>query len=302
MNRRKITYDLVKQEFDARGYELVSTEYVNNSTKLQYICPRHRDKGILEMTFANFTNGQGCPYCANRVRKTQEEYEAELAEKKPNIQVIGKYVNLKTKIEHECLICGYHWDVLPDNMLHMPNGCPKCGKRAPLTQEEFIQRVTSIDNTIEVIGQYSAVATKISFRCKRCGKVWEAKPNNILNGKGCPHCKMSKGEMKIAQILDGMAIEYGTQYRFPDCKDESVLPFDFFLPKYNICIEYDGLQHFEPCTFGGMPKERAIENFIRVQKHDKIKDEYCQDNNITLIRIPYWEYGNIKNILSLHLH
>lgn len=302
MNRRKITYDLVKQEFDARGYELVSTEYVNNSTKLQYICPRHRDKGILEMTFANFTKGKGCPYCANRVRKTQEEYEAELAKKKPTIKPIGKYVNLKTKIEHECLICGYHWDVLPDNMLHMPNRCPKCGKRAPLTQEEFIQRVILIDNTIEVIGQYSAVATKISFRCKRCGKVWEAKPNNILNGKGCPHCKMSKGEMKIAQILDGMAIEYGTQYRFPDCKDESVLPFDFFLPKYNICIEYDGLQHFEPCTFGGMSKERAIENFIRVQKHDKIKDEYCQDNNITLIRIPYWEYGNIKNILSLHLH
>lgn len=302
MNRRKITYDLVKREFDARGYELVSTEYVNNSTKLQYICPKHRDKDILEMTFANFTNGKGCPYCANRVRKTQEEYEAELAEKKPNIKVIGKYVNLKTKIEHECLICGYHWDVLPDNMLHMPNGCPKCGKRAPLTQEEFIQRVTSIDNTIKVIGQYSAVATKISFLCKRCGKVWEAKPNNILNGKGCPHCKTSKGEMKVAQILDDMAIEYGTQYRFPDCRDELVLPFDFFLPKYNICIEYDGLQHFEPCTFGGISKERAIENLARVQKHDKIKDEYCQDNNITLIRIPYWEYSNIKNILSLHLH
>ncbi len=160
MNRRKITYDLVKREFDARGYELFSTEYVNNSTKLQYICPKHRDKGILEMTFANFTNGKGCPYCANRVRKTQEEYEAELVEKKPNIKVIGKYVNLKTKIEHECLICGYRWDVLPDNMLHMPNGCPKCGKRAPLTQEEFIQRVTSIDNTIKVIGQYSAVGYK----------------------------------------------------------------------------------------------------------------------------------------------
>ena len=302
MSGRKITYDLVKQEFDERGYELLSTEYVNNSTKLQYICPKHRNKGVLEITFANFTKGRGCPYCSGKVRKTQEEYEADLAEKKPNIRVVGKYVNLKTKIEHECLVCGYHWDVLPDNMLHMPNGCPKCGKRAPLTQKELIEKVGLVDNTIEVVGEYYNVATKIPFRCKRCGKVWEAKPNNILNGKGCPYCKRSKGEMKISQILDDMAVEYGIQYRFPDCKDESVLPFDFFLPTYNTCIEYDGLQHFEPCTFGGISKERAAENLKLAQKHDRIKDKYCQDNNIILIRIPYWEYKNIEQILSLHLH
>lgn len=302
MNRRKVDYNLVKSEFDERKYELLSTKYVNNVTKLQYICPKHKTKGVLEITFANFTKGKGCPYCANRVKKTQEEYEAELAIKKPTIKVIGEYINLKTKIEHECVVCGYHWDVLPDNMLHMSNGCPKCGKRAPLNQNELINRVAKIDDSIEVVGEYQNTATKMSFRCKKCGNIWYARPNNILNGKGCPHCKQSKGEMKISQILDDMAVEYGIQYRFPGCKDESVLPFDFFLPKYNICIEYDGLQHFEPCTFGGVSKERAAENLELVQKHDEIKNKYCQDNSIMLIRIPYWEYKNIRNILSLHLH
>jgi len=58
---RHITYDLVLQEFEARNYILVSTKYINNSTKLQYICPKHEDKGIQEITFANFTKGRGCP-------------------------------------------------------------------------------------------------------------------------------------------------------------------------------------------------------------------------------------------------
>lgn len=302
MSGRKITYDLVKQEFDERGYELISTEYVNNSTKLQYICPKHRDKGVLEITFANFTKGRGCPYCSGRVRKTQEEYEADLAEKKPTIRVVGKYVNLKTKIEHECLVCGYHWDVLPDNMLHMPNGCPKCGKRAPLTRDEVIRRVAEIDDSIEVIGEYVGYNAKMAFRCKKCDKVWLAKPNNIFFGKGCPRCKSSKGEKEISRVLDELHIDYGTQFKFQDCKGEHPLPFDFYIPEKNICIEYDGRQHFEPCTFGGITKEQAIENFELAKEHDKIKDEYCQANNITLIRIPYWEYENIEQILSLHLH
>ena len=302
MSGRKITYDLVKQEFDERGYELISTEYVNNSNKLQYICPKHRNKGVLEITFANFTKGRGCPYCSGRVRKTQEEYEADLAEKKPTIRVVGKYVNLKTKIEHECLVCGYHWDVLPDNMLHMPNGCPKCGKRAPLTRDEVIRRVAEIDDSIEVIGEYVGYNAKMAFRCKKCDKVWLAKPNNIFFGKGCPRCKSSKGEKEISRVLDELHIDYGTQFKFQDCKDEHPLPFDFYIPEKNICIEYDGRQHFEPCTFGGITKERAIENFELAKEHDKIKDEYCQANNITLIRIPYWEYENIEQILSLHLH
>lgn len=302
MNRRKIDYNLVKFEFDERGYELLSTEYINNATKLQYICPKHRNKGVLEMTFANFTKGRGCPYCANRVKKTQEEYEAELAIKKPTIKVIGKYINLKTKIEHECIVCGYRWDVLPDNMLHVSNGCPKCGKRAPLNQNELINRIAKIDDSIEVVGKYYNTVTKMSFRCKKCENVWDARPNNILKGKGCPNCKSSKGEKEVARILDELDVLYKPQFKFRDCKDELPLPFDFYLTDYNICIEYDGGQHYKPCTFGGISKEQARVNFELAKKHDKIKDAYCKQHNIKLVRIPYWEYNNIKNILSLHLH
>ena len=68
--RRKINYDMVKKEFEERGYILLSSEYINNSTKLQYLCPNHLDKGVQEITFANFTKGRGCGYCAQRKKKT----------------------------------------------------------------------------------------------------------------------------------------------------------------------------------------------------------------------------------------
>lgn len=299
---RKITYELVKKEFDERGYELVSTEYIKNSEKLQYICPKHRERGILEITFANFTKGKGCPYCARRIRKTQGDYVAELAEKKLTIECLGQYKNLKTRILHRCKVCGYEWNVLPDNMLNTDNGCPKCGRRAPLTQDEFVQRVKELDDSIIVLGQYKTHQIKILFECSHCGNKWMAKPNNILNGQGCPHCKSSKGELRISNILDSMSIEYVEQKRFDDCKYQAVLPFDFYVPAYNTCIEYDGLQHYEPCAFGGISEEQAKENLALSKIKDSIKTQYCKDNNIKLIRIAYWDYKNIGNILSSSLH
>ena len=64
------------------------------------------------------------------------------------------------------------------------------------------------------------------------------------------------------------------------------------MPKYNICIEYDGRQHFEIVKkFGG------LEGFIDTKIRDTIKNTYCKKNNIKLIRIPYWDFDNIEKIL-----
>lgn len=295
--RRKITYDMVKKEFDARNYILISTEYCNNSTKLQYLCPHHSTKGILEITFANFTKGRGCPYCAKRAKKTHEEYVSELGFIKPNIEVIGEYKNLRTKLLHRCKVCGYEWFVRPDNLLYLSNGCPKCGKRAVLTNKEFIERVNRVNSNIEVIGTYHNSVEKIKFGCKLCGNIWEAKPNNILNGKGCPVCSLSKGEKKIREILKSKHIIFIEQYKFKDCVDINPLPFDFFLPEHNTLIEYDGKQHYEPCTFGGIDYKQAIINFEKTKEHDKIKTEYCFCHKINLVRIPYYDYRRIEEIL-----
>jgi len=71
------------------------------------------------------------------------------------------------------------------------------------------------------------------------------------------------------------------------------LPFDFYLPKLNICIEADGIQHNTPYKFFG-----GEEKFNKLKNHDKIKTEYCSKNSIQLIRVPYSQLNNIPIILK----
>ena len=91
--------------------------------------------------------------------------------------------------------------------------------------------------------------------------------------------------------MQSRKIKYIFQKTFDDCADKSLLPFDFYLPEYHICIEYDGGQHFVPIgLFGGEDK------FKKQQFHDNIKTQYCKDNNIRLLRIPYFK--NIEEELE----
>jgi len=75
-----------------------------------------------------------------------------------------------------------------------------------------------------------------------------------------------------------------------DCRNKKELPFDFYLPDYNLCIEYDGIFHYEDIF------DKPYD-FKTGKKRDKIKTKYCKDNNINLLRIPYWEFDNIEEIL-----
>lgn len=79
------------------------------------------------------------------------------------------------------------------------------------------------------------------------------------------------------------------------------MPFDFYLPNHNILIEYDGEQHYYD---RGYKTGMFRDTLEYTQMHDKIKTDYCINNNIKLIRIPYWDYNNIDTILNkeLNLH
>ena len=98
----------------------------------------------------------------------------------------------------------------------------------------------------------------------------------------CGCMNQSKGELYIEERLRDLDINFEKQKRFEDCKNIKTLPFDFYVPQNNVCIEYDGEQHYKPIDFWG-----GEERFLERQLNDKIKDEYCNKNNITLIRIPY---------------
>lgn len=122
-----------------------------------------------------------------------------------------------------------------------------------------------------------------------CGNEINVPGTYLRNGntQSCGCLGSSRGENKIQELLKNNHFIFEKQKRFENCKDKSFLPFDFYVNNKYI-IEYDGKQHFYYST--GWSTE---EKFKETQKHDKIKNQYCFDNNIPIIRIPYTHYNDL---------
>lgn len=240
-----------------------------------------------------------CICSGGRRKLTKSEYEQTLQYMSHNkVILIGKYVDLCTKTTHKCNICGYIWDCDPRHLIdkHHNSGCPKCSGNLKLTHHDYIDLVINVNSNIKVIEQYNGYNNAIKHQCLKCNHSWNATPHNILKGTSCPKCNASHGENKIEKYLKNNNIEYFSQYKFDNCVDKRSLPFDFYIPNKNICIEYDGIQHFQPIKIFGDDN-----GFLNTQRRDKIKSEYCNVNNIKLIRIPYYDYDKIEEILSREL-
>lgn len=131
------------------------------------------------------------------------------------------------------------------------------------------------------------------FECGLCGKHFTARITDIVdNSKTCCGCQtMSKGENRILKILSRNNITFDKEKSFDGCINpvtNAKLKFDFYLPDYNICIEYDGEQHFKEVPF-------CPDTLEERQERDRIKDIFCKNNNIKLIRIPYTDFKQIND-------
>ena len=160
------------------------------------------------------------------------------------------------------------------------------------TTKSFILKSNNIHNYNY---DYSSVIYKhsqqnVTIICNTHGK-FKQTPESHLRGRGCPICKESKGEKEISLLLNKHKINFIREYKFDDCIDKGKLPFDFYIPDNNTCIEFNGEQHYIPIKwFGG---KKTLDG---IQRRDKIKKEYCIKNNIKLLTIKYSD--NIKEMLT----
>ena len=292
MSRKKTHEEYVAEVAEINPNIEVIGHYNGNKIKILHRCKIDEHEWLVYPS--SILRGIGCPVCgailtANHTRKSHSQYCEELYSINQNIQVIGQYVNARTKILHKCLICGHEWLAVPDSLLSGRGGCPECRKRLNSirrrkTNEQYAREVSIIDPDIIVIGNYLGAFVPIEHECAKCGNVWKAQPTNILAGHGCNACNSSVGEKKVASYLTRHYVKFVRQHTFEDCRNIHKLPFDFYLPNYNACIEYDGAQHFEPVKgFGG------IDKFVSTQKNDSIKNNYCDKTGILLLRIRYDE-------------
>ena len=123
-----------------------------------------------------------------------------------------------------------------------------------------------------------------------CGHVYETSYSKILEGSKCPNCIYSRGEKAVADVLDSLSIEYTREHSFEHLGRKR---FDFFIPSLNIAIEYDGEQHYKSIdAWGG---EEYLES---IRQSDALKNDFCDYMGIDLLRIPYWEFDNIDEIVT----
>jgi hypothetical protein len=223
----------------------------------------------------------------------------EFAQKKGGFCLSTRYEGIHKKYHWKCEF-DHEWFSEANTVINLNNWCNTCARinsgNKRRKNVDYLHDLAKRNNGKSLSNFYKIANTKYDWEC-RDGHQWSATANNIQRGKWCPICKESHGERKIREMLDKYNINYIRQHYFKNCYGNSIkkkpLIFDFFLPEINTCIEYDGEQHFKPVlNFGG------LNGYKKCIFNDKIKNEYTKNNNIQLIRIPYYEFSLIENYIS----
>lgn len=196
MGKSKYTYEEVKMAFESRGYKLLTTEYKGITQKLEYVCSKHKDKGVLTIDARHLIDrGQGCKYCARErpsPLRIQDDVLIDLCKKNNFTFIKSKIVNKKTVVD---FICNNH----PDRGIQQINatnlkkktalGCIYCLRLNKKTHSEFEKELSEKLPNITLLTEYINADSSIKCRCNNCGYEWETTPNNLLNMKyGCIRC------------------------------------------------------------------------------------------------------------------
>lgn len=265
------------------------------------------------------TNGCGCPVCRNL--QVLEGYN-DLASQYPSVAKQWNYKRNKNITPNQVIYCskkkfwwideiGHEWQAVVYNRIN-DCGCPICANKIILegfndvatTHSYLMPEWSKLNITKPTEISYGSQKT-IIWECKVCGYIWETSLNNRTCGhNGCSRCSSSKLESVISLILDKMGIKYTKECVLNGCKDKSHLRFDFYISKYNICIEAQGIQHYRREYMKINNKYNTWftnDKLLDIQKRDIIKRRYCKRHNIKLIEIKYTEIDNIESILQNYL-
>jgi len=296
---KKSNKQFVKEIYKLVGnkYEFLE-EYINNETKIK--C-RHNECGhIWETTPSVFLSGSRCPQCAIETKtKSHEDFTEEVYNLIENeYTFLDEYVNAKTKIKCRHNECGHIWKISPNAFLR-GRRCPVCViKETIKTNQQFIKEVYNlVKNEYTFLEPYKGSKNKIKCKHNECGYEWEVQPRNFLFGTRCPKCNSSKGEKRIMKYLEENNLKFKREYYFNDLTVKSYLPFDFAIKQNGrilFLIEYDGVQHFDPNNYF----HKTEKSFGYGKYKDRVKTAYCINNNIPLLRIPYFKKHLIEELID----
>lgn len=284
-------------------YDYSKVQYITQDDEVEIVCPIH---GSFFQPPSRHMIGNGCHKCG--IEKSG------LSRKKSNGNFIEKIkefhgdvydtslVNYNGKYEDITLICPKHGEFII-NAQYIKKGCQKCvsEKRAEKIrlkyEKEFFEKAPVVhQNKYDYsLVKYKSRKGRVKIICPTHGEFSQQVHHHLL-GAGCQKCSTSKGELRVEKYLQEKNLNYMRQSPYKYKPRHVPLTFDFAVYLSNgveAKIEYDGEYHFYSIPwFGG---ERR---FKRVQETDKIKNDYCKENNIPLLRIPYWDFENIETLIE----
>lgn len=262
----------------------IVTPYIKSSEKVlvHYNECGHEDLKIPH----KLLNGQGCSQCrfkhlSESKTKTTEQYIQNLADKKRNVILLSEYKGVKEQVTIKNLDCGHIYNACANNILQ-GSGCPIC--HGMKDTNKFTEQLNELyPGEYIVLGNYVNNRTRILIRHK-CGYEWYVIPKDILRKFRCPECNRSYGEKLVGEILNQLQIPFKKECSFPNLSDKKKLRFDFVCSYNNqtYAIEVDGEQHYKEKNHLNDRK-----GFHYLHNHDLMKNDYCKNNSIKLLRIPY---------------
>jgi hypothetical protein len=303
-----LEWDYNKNDYSPNGYTPISGE------KVYWICNNNHSFSAL-ISNRTGVNKTKCPYCSNKIiligyndlltlePELLKEWDYELNLTPPN-----QYPRTSNKKVHWICKNGHKFYSKISNRVSLNRGCPYC------THQKIITGVNDLKtlyphlmnewdfnkNKINPENYFPASKHKVYWICNKKHSYKSKIANRTLLDRGCPICCQSKGERKITYILNKLNIEYISQHIYSECIDKRILKFDFYLPKYNLLIEYQGIQHY-PFDYKNSKYNKSSRHtdtdFIDIIKKDKIKKDYCTINNINILYIPYTQYANIESLI-----
>ena len=301
--------DLVGRKFGRLTVLERADDYVKPDGKrdLQWLCECECGNKIITLGRSLKSGGTkscGCLWKERSSENAKKSFKDITGEVFGRLTALCRVENEKGQMCWKCLCeCGKEALVSYNNLVRGTTTSCGCYRREMSSKTLLKNLVGEKFGELTVVERAPTKKGATYWKCLcSCGRYSIVASTNLLRGltMSCGCLTQSRGEMRISNFLDGLKIDFEKQKRFVDCRDKNPLPFDFYLPNFNMCIEYDGRQHFEPVNFSSNIQETK-ENFELVNKHDKIKTKYCENNNIKLLRIPYTEFDNIEMILRENL-
>jgi len=291
---------------EKHGLKLIPLEeYSLSNVKIKIKCEKNHifEAAPLHLISKNPTN---CPICKQKENTLKMTFDKEKVIEKINKISEGYHVENwldykktsdKVLFKHSC---GNEFEMTVNNFISGQR-CPAHRyDNAKLFEKKdhvhYMNKIIKIKDYKDYLflEDFNGGKTKIKVIHKKCNTEYLVSPQKFIDGKRCPYCSSmtnSKPTIKIKEILNENNIKYIKEKTFSNLTNPETgkrLRLDFFLEDLDIAIEYDGEHHYL------ISKMNPLEKLIQRQKLDKIKTQYCIENNIKLLRISYLEKLVIK--------